>query len=72
VALILGPAFQMMGAYILLGVLITSFGQQYCRLAPKTYVAIFLTGDLLSLIIQGVGGGIAASASTVEDANTGG
>lgn len=62
----------MAGNYILLGVLIRSFGQGYCRLSPKTYVVLFLSGDLLSLIIQGAGGGMAAGASTLEDANTGG
>lgn len=70
--MILGPAVQMAGNYVLLGVLIRSFGQGFCRLAPATYVKIFLSGDLLSLIIQAVGGGMAASATTFENANTGG
>jgi hypothetical protein len=70
--LILAPAFEMAANYVLLGVLIRNLGQQYSKLDPKTYVWIFCSGDLLSLIIQGAGGGIAASANTLSGANTGG
>lgn len=70
--LILAPAFEMAGNYVLLGVVINNLGQQYSKLAPRTYVWLFLSGDVISLCIQGGGGGVAASALTLADANTGG
>lgn len=56
----------------MLGNLIRSFGPQYCRFNPQTYKGVFVTGDILSLVIQAAGGGIAAGADTLEGSNNGG
>ncbi|KAI0724600.1 RTA1-domain-containing protein [Cerioporus squamosus] len=42
-------------------------GAQYGRLSPKWYARIFLTCDIISLIVQGVGGGLAGSADDDRD-----
>lgn len=39
---------------------------------PKTYMIVFVTGDVLSLVVQSIGGGSAASADTPSAANRGG
>ncbi|EAL20696.1 hypothetical protein CNBE0610 [Cryptococcus deneoformans B-3501A] len=47
--------------YTILGIAIQNLGRQYSILAPKAYVALFVTCDVISLILQAVGGGWAAS-----------
>ena len=43
--------------------MIRQYGRRYSFIGPSTYLAIFITFDLLSIIIQAVGGGLASSAS---------
>ncbi|CED85085.1 RTA-like protein [Phaffia rhodozyma] len=69
--LIFAPAFIVAGCYVILGVVISRCGYQYCRLHPKTYTIMFLAGDLTSLVIQAIGGGVAASADTHSQADQG-
>lgn len=42
--------------------MISQYGRRYSFIAPNTYLAIFISFDLLSIIIQAVGGGLASSA----------
>lgn len=46
-------------------------GEQYSRFHYKTYAAVFISGDVVSLVVQATGGGMAASADTYEGAETG-
>lgn len=55
------PAFFTAGTYIILGRLIKLFGHGVSPLGPNTYLYVFFSIDTVSLIIQAVGGGIAAS-----------
>lgn len=64
-------SLTMTGWYILLGKIIKTFGPQYCRFNTKTYAIIFICGDVISLVIQAVGGGMASAADTLEGANNG-
>ncbi|BGP15217.1 hypothetical protein JCM10213v2_003176 [Rhodosporidiobolus nylandii] len=48
--------------YGLLGVVVRSIGPKYSLLKPKFYLWLFCSLDLISLIIQGIGGGMAAVA----------
>lgn len=59
--LIIAPAFFTAGTYIVLGRLITSFGGEVSPLRPAAYLYIFCTADLISLVVQAIGGGMAAS-----------
>ncbi|KAJ7887158.1 RTA1-like protein [Mycena leptocephala] len=58
--------------FILLGRIITRLGPAYSRLTPKSYTRIFLTCDIIALVIQGLGGGIAASSQSISAQNLGG
>ncbi|KAK9364761.1 RTA1 like protein-domain-containing protein [Lipomyces kononenkoae] len=62
VLLIFAPAFFMAGIYYLLGQITVIWGTKYSRFGPWTYTKTFVTLDLLSIIIQGIGGGAASGA----------
>lgn len=67
--LIMAPVFFSAFDYIILGVAIRRLGPQYSLLRPGWYLSIFLTADVVSLILQAVGGG-QASASAGDGAPT--
>ena len=60
--LIISPAFLSAGIYLTLKYLVLIFGESWSRIKPAWYTYVFITGDLVSLVLQGVGGGMAASA----------
>ncbi|KAG5658004.1 hypothetical protein KAF25_006955 [Fusarium avenaceum] len=59
--LIIAPTFFTAGLYIILGALINRLGRQSSILNPKMYAIIFLTCDIIALVIQAVGGGMAST-----------
>jgi hypothetical protein len=61
VFLILAPSFLAGGIYLTLKYLVLHFGQEYSRLQPGLYTWIFVGCDALSIVIQAIGGAIAAS-----------
>lgn len=69
--LIIAPAFITAGVYLTLKYLVLTVGRDYSRIRPKFYTWIFILCDLLSLILQGAGGGIAATANTEANQNIG-
>ncbi|KAJ7212803.1 RTA1 like protein-domain-containing protein [Mycena rebaudengoi] len=48
--------------FIVLGRIINRLGPVYSRLSPKLYTILFLWCDIVSLVVQAVGGGMAATA----------
>ncbi|KAF2787448.1 RTA1-domain-containing protein [Melanomma pulvis-pyrius CBS 109.77] len=60
--LIICPAFISGGIYLTLKHIVLNFGENWSRLRPAWYTYIFITGDIFSLVLQGAGGGIAATA----------
>ncbi|KAK4167971.1 RTA1 like protein-domain-containing protein [Cladorrhinum sp. PSN259] len=68
--LILAPTFYSAALYVLLAILINSLGRQTSLLSPKLYALIFCTCDVLSLIIQAIGGGMAAQATNRKGGDT--
>ncbi|KAL8677732.1 MAG: hypothetical protein Q9186_005867 [Xanthomendoza sp. 1 TL-2023] len=50
---------------------VIAFGPEHSRLVPKWYTWIFIGCDLFSLILQGVGGGIASSAESESASDAG-
>ncbi|KAJ7169244.1 hypothetical protein C8R43DRAFT_1121131 [Mycena crocata] len=59
--------------FVILGRIIIQSGSGYSRLTPKQYTTIFLICDIVSLFVQGIGGGIAAQAVThSKSSKTGG
>ncbi|GAB7348195.1 hypothetical protein MBLNU459_g6199t1 [Dothideomycetes sp. NU459] len=63
VCLTFAPAFLSAGIYLLLKHLCLTFGPQFSRLRPQLYTYIFISCDLLSIILQGAGGALSASAA---------
>ncbi|KAG7442719.1 RTA1-domain-containing protein [Guyanagaster necrorhizus] len=72
VTTILGPTPLVAGNFIILGEIISLLGPAYSRLSPKYYSRIFVSFDIISLIVQGTGGGIAASANDDKGTKLGG
>ncbi|KIK58627.1 hypothetical protein GYMLUDRAFT_45229 [Collybiopsis luxurians FD-317 M1] len=60
---ILAPTPFVAGNFVILGNMIKLLGPQYSRIPPRWYSIIFCSFDLISLIIQAVGGGLAATAA---------
>ena len=60
--LIIAPAFIAAGVYLTLKHITLEVGANFSRIQPRLYTWIFCLADLFSLILQGAGGGIAATA----------
>jgi len=63
VCLTIAPAFMAGGIYLCLRRIVYAFGPENSRIAPESYTRIFIPCDLLSLLLQAAGGGIASTAS---------
>lgn len=71
--LIISPAFVSAGIYVTLKHFTITFGESWSRLRPAWYTYIFITGDIISLVLQGAGGGLAATGdpgSSTQDLGT--
>ncbi|KIJ34168.1 hypothetical protein M422DRAFT_233532 [Sphaerobolus stellatus SS14] len=62
--IIIAPVFITAALYTILGKIINIVGENYSRLRSNSYIKIFLGADIVSLFIQGAGGGLSASAGT--------
>lgn len=70
--LILAPTFFSAAIYSMLGMLITVRGRHYSRLTPAQYLGVFIVADVVSLVVQAVGGALAALAlESGKDSQTG-
>lgn len=67
----LDKAFFAAAIYLTLKHVVLNVAPEYSRLPAKYYTWIFILCDLFSLILQGAGGGIAATADTDSLASTG-
>ncbi|KAE8379794.1 RTA1 like protein-domain-containing protein [Aspergillus bertholletiae] len=56
------PTFFSAGIYLLLGYIIRLLGREFSYFRPNFYFWFFTACDLISLVIQAVGGGLASSA----------
>ncbi|KAI4253955.1 MAG: hypothetical protein LQ352_003378 [Teloschistes flavicans] len=64
--LIIAPCFFSAAIYYILGQLIKLWGTQHSPISARLYLIIFAGFDLLSIIIQAIGGGTASKASAAE------
>jgi hypothetical protein len=71
VALTIAPAFHAGTLYLCLSRIIIVYGQQISRFSPRTYAITFVTSDFISLVLQGSGGGLAATANDHSESETG-
>ena len=58
--LVIAPVFFAAACYLVLGQLIMRHGAQYSLLRPRLYLWIFCTGDVIALLVQAAGAGIAS------------
>lgn len=61
--LTIAPAFIMGGVYFIFAQNVVMYGRQFTILKPMWYSYFFVASDVICLIVQGVGGGIASSAT---------
>ncbi|KAJ5497662.1 hypothetical protein N7453_006713 [Penicillium expansum] len=71
ICLTIAPAFFTAGIYLCLGRIITVYGEEFSRLKPRTYTYLFVTCDLISLILQAAGGAITSIADEQSLRDTG-
>ncbi|KAK4117943.1 RTA1 like protein [Parathielavia appendiculata] len=62
VAIVLGPTLVCIGLYLTLKHTVTALNRSLSRVAPRVYPIIFVPADVSCLVVQAIGGGIAASA----------
>ena len=62
VPLTVAPALLTAGIYLCLNRVIVALGEENSRVRPKMYMYIFVGCDLLALVLQAIGGGLAATA----------
>jgi len=60
VCLTIGPAFLAAGIYLCLSNIVTIFGPENSRIKPRSYPMIFILCDVISLVLQATGGGMAS------------
>jgi len=63
VCLTIAPAFLAAGIYLTLSRIVLTFGPQNSRIKPLSYPPIFIPCDVISLLLQAIGGGMASVAS---------
>lgn len=62
VALTLAPCFLMAGIYYIIAQLTMVYGQKFSVMRPMAYSMVFIICDLISIVLQAAGGGMASSA----------
>ncbi|GAA5844707.1 hypothetical protein JCM3766R1_005992, partial [Sporobolomyces carnicolor] len=70
IALILAPCFFSAGCYGLLGMLVRALGAEHSPLRPALYLVIFCVLDFLAIVIQAVGGAMAAIALQNDESSS--
>ncbi|KAF1837824.1 RTA1-domain-containing protein [Decorospora gaudefroyi] len=71
VPLTIAPAFLTAGIYLCVGRVIVTIGAENSRLKHKMYTYVFIGCDTLALVLQAIGGGMAATAKDKEASRTG-
>ncbi|KAI9654047.1 MAG: hypothetical protein M1831_005564 [Alyxoria varia] len=61
VTLTIAPAFVTGAIYLCLGRIVCVHGPQYSRFKPGTYTAVFITCDIIALVLQALGGAITST-----------
>ncbi|KAI5206639.1 hypothetical protein AUEXF2481DRAFT_113182 [Aureobasidium subglaciale EXF-2481] len=71
VCLTIGPAFLTASIYLCLGRIVIVYGEGISRFSPKFYTLTFMVCDFLSLLLQAVGGALAATQDDTNPSDTG-
>lgn len=57
--------------YLCLARIVVMYGEGASRIKPRTYTLVFISCDFLSLVLQGGGGGLTATANDMSGKQTG-
>ncbi|KAG8890011.1 hypothetical protein FRB98_001446 [Tulasnella sp. 332] len=71
VCTIFGPSFMTAAFFIIFVRIIRIVGPEYSRLSPRIYSYLFVGTDVTALLIQSIGGAMAATANTPAGSATG-
>lgn len=72
ITLTIAPVFIMAAIYYMLGQQIVLHGRRFGLLSPRLFSLVFITCDVISLVVQAIGGGIAGyAASTFNNPDSG-
>ncbi|KAJ4353088.1 hypothetical protein N0V95_003683 [Ascochyta clinopodiicola] len=71
IPLTIAPALLTAGIYLCLGRVIVVVGEENSRLKPKMYTYTFVGCDVLALVLQAIGGGLAATAKDKRGSDQG-
>ncbi|KAG9035790.1 hypothetical protein FRB95_010558 [Tulasnella sp. JGI-2019a] len=71
VCTIFGPSFMTAAFFIIFVCIIRIIGPEYSRLSPRIYTYLFVGTDVTALLIQSIGGAMAATANTPSGSATG-
>jgi len=63
ICLTIAPAFMAGGIYLCLRRIVYAFGKENSRISPETYTRLFIPCDVISLVLQALGGALASTAS---------
>ncbi|KKK23908.1 hypothetical protein AOCH_004197 [Aspergillus ochraceoroseus] len=61
VSLTIAPAFLSAAIYLCLSRIVVAYGERISYFRPRTYTMVFIAFDFIALLLQAIGGGIAAS-----------
>jgi hypothetical protein len=67
----IGPAFFSMSIYLCLARIMYICGIELSSMGPRTITAIFVCCDLLSIVLQALGGSLSVTAKTIQQHNKG-
>ncbi|KAJ7323665.1 RTA1-like protein [Mycena albidolilacea] len=68
---IIAPTPLLAATFMIISRIVEWLGASYSRLTPKWYTILFLPCDIIALVVQGVGGGMASTATDLDGANVG-
>jgi hypothetical protein len=71
VTLTIAPALLTAAIYLCLARIVTVYGAHLSYFKPRTYTLVFCTCDLISLVLQALGGALASTANTISQSNLG-
>lgn len=71
VCLTIAPALMTAAIYLCLARIVAVYGPHLSFFKPRTYTLIFCGCDIISLVLQALGGGVAATANTHSASNLG-
>ncbi|KAL8292902.1 hypothetical protein RQP46_000596 [Phenoliferia psychrophenolica] len=63
--LVIAPSFMSAALYVLFGLVMSRVAQAKSYLSSKLFRVLFITADVLCLVLQGAGGGFATTAETI-------